>query len=372
MIMKKLEEARCLLERRSTVSIAASLGALSSLWLKRNYSFRKKAVRHLVAKSNFTEKKAKMLLDSLFKELTYARLIKLLKSEFRDMRVLDGFRPDATSGVRHRARGPRLIMHIFAGNVPNPSIISFILGMLLKSANVGKPSSSDDGFLNIYLDSLRKFDKGLAAPQRLIRPKDRALLRSLIQESELVVAYGTNESLRKIRKEVPPNVPFVGYGHRVSFAFFAKEILRKNKVRFLARRAARDIWMMDTRGCLSPERLYAEAGGEVSLREFAEHVLRALEKLDYSSERLYHLKNWLKLSQLQAEFFEDLQAAGKTLQCVALEVGPQRKERILEKLSELGVNRICRAGAMQAPPLTWHHDGRFNLASWVTWTDDET
>jgi len=372
MITGKLEEARRLLERRSTVSIAASLGELSSLWLKRNYSFRKKAVRRLVTKSHFTEKMAQVLLDALFKELTYAKLIKLLRSEFRDPRVLDEFRPDRASGVRHRAHGPRLIMHIFAGNVPNPSIISFILGMLLKSANIGKLSSSDDGFLNIYLDSLREQDQALAAPQRLIPPKDRALLRSLIQESDLVVAYGTDETLKKIREDVPLNVFFAGYGHRVSFAFFAKEILRKNKISSLARRVARDIWMMDARGCLSPERLYAEAGGEVSPQEFAEQVLRALEKLDFSAERLYQLKNWLKLGQLQGNFFENLQAAGKTLQCMALEAGPERKKRIVEKLSELGVNRICRAGAMQAPPLTWHHDGRFNMASWVTWTDDET
>jgi hypothetical protein len=185
------------------------------------------------------------------------------------------------------------------------------------------------------------------------------------------VAYGTDETLQKIRNEVPPAANFVGYGHRVSFAFFSREVLCKDKLRQLAEKTARDIWMMDRRGCLSPERLYAEEGGEISPREFCEQVVRHLEKMEFSPERLYQLKNWVKLGQLQENFFENLKAEGRSLQCVALEAPSPRRKKIARMLSELGINRICRAGQMQAPPVTWHHDGKPNLASWVTWTDLE-
>ncbi len=126
--------------------------------------------------------------------------------------------------------------------------MSFVFGVLLKSANAGKLSSRDDGFLNIYLQSLRDFDRELAAPQRLIDPEDRELLKKFIHQSDLVVAYGTDETLKKIRDEVPPGAGFVGYGHRVSFAFFSREVLRRNKLQTLADRATRDIWMMDRPG----------------------------------------------------------------------------------------------------------------------------
>ena len=310
-------------------------------------------------------------MDSLFKELSFPKLAKLLKAELGDPRVLDGFRRDPARKTHIRARGPKLITHIFAGNVPNPSILSFVFGMLLKSANAGKLSSRDDGFLGIYLESLRDFDKALAASQHLIDPKNRPALLTSIQKSDLVVAYGTNQSLKKIREEVPSGVNFVGYGHRVSFAFFSKEVLRRNKVRALARLVAHDIWMMDRRGCLSPEMVYAEKGGEISPRDFYEYLMKELEKIDFSPERLYQLKNWLKVGQIHGDFFENLKKTGNSLQCVAVEALSPRRESIAEQLSALGANRICRAGQMQAPPITWHHDGKMNLASWVTWTDLE-
>ncbi|HUK81295.1 MAG TPA: acyl-CoA reductase, partial [Verrucomicrobiae bacterium] len=38
-------------------------------------------------------------------------------------------------------------------------------------------------------------------------------------------------------------------------------------------------------------------------------------------------------------------------------------------LSNMGVHRVCPIGQMQRPPLSWHHDGRPNLAELVRWTD---
>jgi hypothetical protein len=38
-------------------------------------------------------------------------------------------------------------------------------------------------------------------------------------------------------------------------------------------------------------------------------------------------------------------------------------------LARMGVHRVCPIGQMQRPPLSWHHDGRPNLADLVNWTD---
>jgi hypothetical protein len=37
-------------------------------------------------------------------------------------------------------------------------------------------------------------------------------------------------------------------------------------------------------------------------------------------------------------------------------------------LARMGVRRVCPIGQMQRPPLTWHDDGRSNLADLVCWT----
>ena len=40
-----------------------------------------------------------------------------------------------------------------------------------------------------------------------------------------------------------------------------------------------------------------------------------------------------------------------------------------ETLANLGLNRVCPIGQMQRPSLTWHHDGRPNLADLVCWVE---
>ena len=62
---------------------------------------------------------------------------------------------------------------------------------------------------------------------------------------------------------------------------------------------------------------------------------------------------------------------GGTLQAVSLECAASKRKTMGEWLASFGANRICRAGNLQHPPITWHHDGRLNLASWLYWTDLE-
>ncbi len=366
---------------RSADSIARRLGDLSRRWLDKNYSYRKKALKRLVEKSRFTRDAAVTLLDSLFSELTTPKLRGLLKAEFKDPRVLDGFRRDPRTRTRHRARGPRVITHIFSGNVPNPSIVSFILGMLAKSVNIGKVSSRDAGILDIYLESLRAVDKGLSKTNRLIKPSDRKSLGKAIAVSDLVVAYGDDRTLEAIRKQVPVKSQFCGYGQRVSFGIYLKEALTQANAPSLAKKTARDIRMMDQRGCLSPTTITLERGGEVSPLQFSRAAAGLLTKERWltlheegtgrfplsASGKVIYFKAFRKID----EVYSSVKPFSKYLQSVALEGSQDRRLKIAEKLSELGVNRLCRAGQMQRPPITWHHDGMPNLASWVRWTDLE-
>ncbi len=371
----------------TTLTIIRTLGRLSKLWLKKNYPYRKKAIVRLVTRSDFSPRMAETLLDGLFRELTEKKLLGLLRAELGDERVLDGFRPDHSGERMVRASGPKLILHIFAGNVPNPSVLSIIFGMLLKSQNVAKVSSEDPGFLDIYLASLRKMNTRLAGTNRLINPRDKAAVKQWMKKADLVVAYGSDETLKELKTPVPPGTPFIGYGHRLSLALYTREALKRKKARSLAQKTALDVWMMDQRGCLSPLFLYAETGGEVSPSEFSILVSRELDRIARIDKKAsvreaaarMARENLRKVKQISfVRSFHSLKEAYRAIGCfkghlqaVALEAGPKRRQTIAEELSRLGANRICRAGQMQFPPLTWHHDGRPNLASWVTWTDLE-
>jgi len=403
-------------------SIARTLGNLSLRWLDKNFPYRKKAIRRLVRESHFSVEMAKAMLDALFKELTYPKLMQLLKSEFRDPRVLDEFRKDPVSGRWVRAQGPKRITHIFSGNVPNPSTVSFVLGMLVKSINVGKVSSEDEGFLDIYLESLRRYAKKLAIANFLLKPSDKKSTIASIRQSDLVVAYGNNETLNELRKEIPAAAHFVGYGHRVSFGLYTQEVLKKKNVEKLAEKTARDLWMVDQRGCLSPLTIFLEEKGETAPLDFAEVLAKNLQRFFSTRSpapatyvravahqtlinqcRMRQLKGekisfwrsdprgqWLVVYDKRAsllsggnqvaylkpfrkirEVLKALRPFEKHLQAVSLEAMGTRRVKIAGDLAKMGVNRICRAGQMQNPPLTWHHDGRPNLSEWVTWTDFE-
>jgi hypothetical protein len=329
------------------------------------------------------------LLDGLFRELTAPKLWQLLKSELGDPLVLDKFRPDRRNKRWVRARGPGLILHIFAGNVPNPAILSFVFGMLVKSVNVGKVSSKDPGFLDIYLESLKDAAPWLAKTNHLISSNDRSGLREWMKKVDLIVAYGSDETLKELKSVAPTEAPFIGYGHRLSIGLYTREALTRKNVRLLARKTALDVWMMDQRGCLSPVFLYAETGGEISSAAFSVMVFQELDRIarfdkikqippEREGMRLAN-ENLRKVKQISfvrpfhnlAEAIHAIKSFSGRLQAVALEAGLKRRKVIAEELSRLGANRVCRAGNMQAPPLTWHHDGKPNLASWLTWTDHE-
>ncbi|MGH7198001.1 MAG: acyl-CoA reductase [Candidatus Omnitrophota bacterium] len=374
---------------RPIKSIIGFLGRLSSLWLRKHYPYRKKAVSRLVSRSGYTPRMAEALLDGLFRELTEKKLLELLKAELGDPRVLDEFRPVRPGKRRLHARGPELILHIFAGNVPNPAILSFIFGMLLKSRNIGKVSSEDPGFLDIYLASLKKINPKLAGTNLLIDPKNKTAVKSWMKQADLVVAYGSDETLKALKSHAPPGTPFVSYGHRLSLALYTREVLKRKIAVSLAHKTALDVWMMDQRGCLSPVFLYVEKGGEVSPAEFSILVSKELDRIAWidkngeASPRRAALRmareNLRKIKQISfVRSFHSLKEAYKAIGCfkghlqaVALEAGPGRRQKIAEELSRLGANRICHAGRMQFPPLAWNHDGHPNLASWVTWTDLE-
>ena len=409
---------------RPVSSIAASLGALSRKWLRKNFVYRKKAVSDLVKHSGFSEKMAEALLDALFSELTAPKLKALLKSELGEPSALDRFIREKENKRSVFAQGPRRILHIFSANIPAAAVQSFVLGLLAKSENIGKMSARDAGFLRTYLDSLGAHDRGLKERCRLIPANSRAAAVRWMKQADLIVAYGSDESLAALRKNVPVKTPFVGYGHRISFSLVMREALSAKNVKSLARQTAHDVWMDDQRGCLSPCSVFVQKGGEVRPEAFAQMVAQELERsarrertrpkrglseyLAFQRDRERALiltlkkgKTLIWQSRISAQWtvlydeaptlvplgpgqriaikgFHGLGDLERTLhrssaylQAASLECAAADRLKLAGWLSTFGLNRICRAGKLQPPPVTWHHDARPNLADWLRWTDLE-
>lgn len=369
----------------------AVLGALSRRWLDRQFPYRRRAVRRLVQKSRFAPQAAEAMLDALFRELTESRLRLLVRAE-------------AGSAARLDAAGtPRQITHVLSGNVPHPGVVSVALGLLVRARNLIKTSSQDEGIVEEYLASLKKAAPRLAAQCRRIASSDRRPLAAAVEASDLVIVYGSDEAVEAVRAMAGRRKKVVAYGHRVSFSLLTRAALTPS----VARRTALDVWMADRRGCLSPAAIWVEQSKKAD--GFCREVLQQLERLERAEGRVggdparavairtaqqearlagglfwptarrryfvrvYPVKpEWtdapgadIRLYSSLGDVYRVLGRFSRALQACALECAPSQRAAITRRLARLGFTRVCRAGALQFPPLTWPHDGRPRFADWL-------
>lgn len=346
--------------KRPIRQIARSLGALSEKWLKENFPYRRRAIQTLQKKCGYPAAMAREILDDLFSQLTGRKLWALLGSEIGNPQVLDGFQKDRKNKRSVRAFGPKTILHVFAANVPNPSIVSVVLGLLVKSRNIAKVSSDDSGLLKIYTESLKAHDSILAKDISIFSGRGASLEKTLRRSCALIV-YGTKQTIDHFSKKVSPEQIFIPYGHRMSFGLYLKGSLSET----LAKKTAKDLWLMDRKGCLSPLVIFIQAKGKI-FEDF--RTALSLELLSLGGRRSGAiLESFDSVEQVLGRLKKFL----PYLQAVTLEGGELERRKVAAALGELGVNRICRAGSAQKPPLSWHHDGRLNVAPLLRWTDLE-
>jgi hypothetical protein len=367
-------------------------------------------------------------LESFFRQLTADNLRALLHRELGHVHRLDRFVSTAGEDPGQRtalATGPRLLVHIAAGNLPIPALMSIVLGLLARSGQFVKCASGASLLPRLFAHSLREVEPKLGACLEIAEWKGGRLEleRPLYAEADCVTATGSDETLAEIRGQLPAHARFLGYGHRISFAYVAHEVLSTHAAKKIAARAAADVVAWDQLGCLSPHLIYVERGGAVSPELFAEVLAAELAKREASEPRgkisapeAAAIASRRSLYEIRAAALSDTrlwQSEGSTAWTVVYEADPRfqlsclnrfvyvkavadvtealhaadpmrgkvstvgmaasgdKAERLATEFARWGVTRACPVGQMQNPPLTWRHDGRPGLGDLVTWTDWE-
>lgn len=348
-------------------------------------------------------------------------LRRLLRDELGDPEILDGFRPRLAAPGLTRALGPGLVVHSFAGNVPGLPGQSLVTATLVKAASLGKVASDEPVFASLFARSLADVDPRLAACLAVTYwPGDDAVSAdAAFGQADIVVAYGGEATIDAVRGRVPAGKRLLSYGHKLSFGVIARESLRPERLDDLAERAAYDVARFDQQGCLSPHLFYAEEGGEVGAEAFAralgaalgrwsatvprgrlssderariaavrrEHEFRAatgsgatfggdefavlFDRDPAFSASCLNRVVWVKPLQDLTNLPDLLAPVSRFLQTAGVSAEGQRRETLAETLAEAGLDRICPVGQMGDPPITWHHDGRFNLVDFLRFTDLE-
>jgi hypothetical protein len=379
------------------------------------------------AETGFSQAVLQNGLDGFFRQFTPENFQALLAQELGHVHRLDQFVPDGAEESRHAAiaMGPRFLVHIAAGNIPNPTLMSLTLGLLTRSAQFVKCASGAAFLPRLFAHSIYELDHKLGACLEIAdwRGGQRELEQVLFDHADCLTATGSDETLASIRAQLPAQVRFLGYGHRVSFGFVTREVLREEEIAQVISRAADDVIAWDQHGCLSPHVIYVEERGAVESDKFAELLALELVKRENTEPRgkisveesaaiasrraIYETiaahradaKIWaspnstvwtvvfehdvrFQFSPLNrfiyvkpvpdlAAVLQGIDEIHEKISTVGIAAPPEKMRELAQRFARWGATRICPLGQMQNPPLTWRHDGRPALGDLITWIDFE-
>jgi hypothetical protein len=413
------------LAHRPVAEIVGVIDAVAARLLDPGDPLRQAAERALPAVTAYSPPMIRLVLDRMAADWRAPRLRELLRAEFGDPRVLDGFRPAPRSNGLHAAFGPRLSVHVFSGNVPGVAVTSLVRSLLLKSATLGKAAVGEPLLAALFARGVAEADAELGRCLAVTYwpGGDEAMERAALDAADAVVVYGGADAVSTIRSRTPVTARFIGYGPKVSFGVVGRSALSGADAREAARGAARDASTFDQQGCVSPHLFYVEEGGPVSPdawaamlaeemagveRELPRGVLAPGEsssirqlraeaefaeaggggvrlhasaegtawtvvfdpKPDFTSSclnRVIRVKPVASLDDVPAL----VERFGPVLQTVGVAADAESTRVLAEALARVGASRFTSFGQMAWPPPWWHHDGRPPLRELVRWADIE-
>lgn len=412
------------LTQLSTSEIVEKIDQAVQKWLNPAYSLRRLAEKLIPEITGYDAEMVRLELKKYMRTFRKKELLRFLDEEFDQPAMLDEFRPRKSGGMS-RVYGPKAIFHVFSGNVPGVQIWSLLMGLLLKSANLGKTSTAEPLLPVLFVQSLAEVDEQLAETIAILPWKGgmTELEKAAVDGAEAIIVYGSNKTVEAVRKLVPLSKKFLTFGHKISLAIVGKEALTPDHFYKVVHRLAEDISIYDQQSCLSPQSVLVESGGAINPKQFAQMLAAELDRYEkkrpratvsneeamsinklrhqaelqaleneqitvYASKQdtawtvIYHhhpgfdgspLNRFVHVfssQHLEADLEKMLQLESY-LQSCGIVVLPERLLPIANLLGSFGINRITPIGKMNSAKPGWHHDGRFNLLDLIRFTDIE-
>jgi Acyl-CoA reductase (LuxC) len=417
------------LAAQSTSHLAGVLSEAAANWLNPDDPLRRLALESSPSQTGFSEPILRRGLDGFFRHFAPANLEQLIRQDLGHSQRLDQWSGGETEIEDRRSAlgfGPEFLLHVTAGNLPVPALMSLTLGVLVRSAQFVKCARGGCFLPRLFAHSIYQVDPKLASCLEIAEwegGRRTDLDEVLFEEADCVTATGRDSTLESIRSRLPRRTRFLGYGQKVSFGFIAKEALTRFHLQKLATGAAEDVTAWDQMGCLSPHLFYVEDGAAISALQFAEHLAEELARRETVEPRRPLEADQAAFIQIRRDFYEIRAADGDQTQIwsspdstawtvvyeadplfqisslnrfihvkatagldealhhaesvrgrvstVGLAASGPRIRDLARQLARWGAARICPIGQMQNPPLTWRHDGRPALGDLVRWVDWE-
>jgi acyl-CoA reductase-like NAD-dependent aldehyde dehydrogenase len=292
---------------------------------------------------------------------------------------------------RPPAPGPGLVAHVLASNVPALALPAIALACLAGAAVVVKSGRRDALSAPAFVYALANVDPELAATivTEYWPGGDLGREDALLARADVVVLTGGDEAIAALAGRAHGRV--LAHGPRASVAALGRSALGDTRA---ATALALDVALHDQRGCLSPHAVYVETGGDVSPRDFADHLADALGEIARSlprgevgieeraavracADEVEFLPGGIVLDSAEGKvLYDELTTFRPTAGLRTIRVHPLDDVRTLPEILPIGtiecvglagldaaplvaglrargVSRLCPVGAMQQPLLSW-------------------
>ena len=296
----------------------AALADAALRWRDADFAPRVRTTRAICDRTGYTEPVVDFALDALFGEIDETALRATIVSELGSLDALDGFveRPGRPS-VFFRALARTTI-------VSSDTTIGVAIPTLAFAICAGCDvvvKDRDDRLVAAFVASVVEELPELA--DRITTGvwdggSDEAATSAHIADADVVIAYGANAALAAIRSQVRADARFVGYGHRTSVGYVARETLASAiATRDAAHGLARDALLYDGDGCLSLHAVFVETNGALSARDFARHLGDACETTALEFPAAFTERDRAVVAYERAARFREAQGLGAVLAGVA-------------------------------------------------------
>jgi len=233
-----------------------------------------------------SQKKAETMLESVISFIAKENLEKKLLAELGTTNPFNIERSSMKEEQFESWMPLGRLVHIAPTNVFTVGVLCVIEGLLSGNINILKTSANQHQLPQLFMEALLSFDtKGLLKPYIIVlevSSSEHDLLQQIIESADVVSAWGSEEAIKSVQNMTPQGVRFVPWGHKISFAYFAKEHLNDRES---MKKVAQDVSLLDQNACSSPQDLFVETSDFEELKRFAKRFAEVLKEVSKQMSR---------------------------------------------------------------------------------------
>ncbi|HVR45724.1 MAG TPA: acyl-CoA reductase [Candidatus Binatia bacterium] len=395
-------------------SIVAAISAAAARWIDGTFAPRVRALAEVSARTGYGEPSVEGAFDRLFGSLERDRIEAVITDELGSLDVLDRF-VERDGRPRARALPVGRVCVLSSRTTIGVAIVPAVFALCAKCDVLVKDREDHlvAAFFATLIDQLPELRASLGAKQW-----DGKSDAHDLGGFDAVVVFGSDTSLTAIAAQLPHSTRFIPHGSKASAGYVARDALKSwAAAQALAERAAMDLLLYETEGCLSLHALFVERGGAVSPEQFgqmfgailcaaavdlpvgppdARRVARLAMARDMAAfrgaeqealvsdaaasyllvmdppwdepppfvSRMLPIRSVDAPSQVADYFIRH----GVSVE--ALAVAGSRAD-LAEAAARMGAARVTAFGLLQSPEIGDFHGGRPRIAEFVRWISDE-